>query len=376
MRIGINAQLLLLGKSPRNTGVSTYLYNLIDELAKIDSQNEYFIFVNNTFKHFVHKKNFHFIQSRINTVNPQIRVFWEQLILPILLLRYKIDLFHSGMNILPLFCPVKAIVTMHDLVPIKSQETRDSKRNLYHNLLTKISVKRAKKIIAVSESVKEGMIKYFKIPPKQISVIYEAASDLFNPLNRKTVDVFLKKRKIDFPFIFFVGTIEPRKNVTRIIEAYAKLKKEHKIREKFIIAGSKGWRSDEVFDSIEKFNLQGDVSFIGPVDHSEVKFYYNGAEAFVFPSLHEGFGLPVLEAMAYGCPVITSNVSSLPEVAGDAAIRVNPNDVNELASAMKSVLTNDKLRKQMIEKGLIQAKRFSWQKAALETLGVYKEFYA
>ncbi len=374
MRIAINSQLLFFEKSFRNAGVSRYIYNLIRELAKIDTQNDYFIFVNKTFQPFVNKNNFHFIKSNVNTTKPMIRVFWEQLVLPFLLLKYKIDVFHAAVNILPIFCPVKSVVTVHDLITIECADSRYAKKNVYHNFLSK-ATKKANKVIAVSSWVKKGMHDYFGVPENKIRVIHEGAAANFRILDKKTVKAFQKKRELNFPFILFVGTLEPRKNIGSLIEAYVLLKKNRKISQKLVIVGGKGWLYDEVFSTIKKHGLENEVVFTGSVDHSELPLYYNAADLFVFPSLHEGFGLPPLEAMQCGCPVIVSNCSSLPEVVGDAAIKINPENVDELADAMKRVMQSSKLRKELAKKGLAQAGKFSWEKAARETLAVYRELY-
>jgi len=375
MRIAINAQLMFFEKSFRNAGVSKYTYNLIEQLSRIDSQNEYVIFVNKSFKPFVSNQNFHFVKSRINTTIPIIRIFWEQVILPFLLVRHKIDVFHSMVNVLPFWCPAKSVVTIHDLIAIECAESRNFKKNLYHKLMAK-TTKKANRIIAVSSSVKKGMHDYFGIPEKKMHVILEAAGKNFKPLNQKSIKAFQKARNLDFPFILFVGTLEPRKNIKCLIKAFSLLKHKDKIKHKLVIVGGKGWLYDEIFNTINKLNLQDEIIFAGSVDHSELPLYYNAADLFVFPSLHEGFGLPPLEAMQCGCPVITSKLSSLPEVVGDAAIKINPHDTNDLANAMQRVLANDKLRKQMAKNGLSQAKKFSWQKNARQTLEVYRELYA
>jgi glycosyltransferase involved in cell wall biosynthesis len=204
--------------------------------------------------------------------------------------------------------------------------------------------------------------------------VYEAAQNNFKRIQvHKILNSIKQKYHLPDRFILFVGTLEPRKNIIRLLEAYARIK--DKLPHKLVIAGTKGWLYQPIFEAVKRLSLRNNVIFLGYVDDGNLPALYNLADLFVYPSIYEGFGLPVLEAMACGIPVITSNVSSLPEVAGDAAVLVDPYNVKELAGAMKHVLTNASLRKQVINKGFQQAKNFSWKKCARETLKVYEEVY-
>ena len=235
-----------------------------------------------------------------------------------------------------------------------------------------IAAKKAERIIAVSSSTKKDIMKLLNISSEKIRVIYLGIGSLYHPLEKKEVEDFRRKEEIFGSFILYVGTLKKRKNVLNIIRAYKKIK-EKGIKEKLVIVGNKSGEYQNIYKAVKRSKLEKDVFFSGYVDEALLPFYYNSAFLFIYPSLYEGFGLPILEAMASGTPVITSNVSSLPEVVGDAAILVNPNNIEEMAEMMQKVLTNQKLREKMREKGLKRAKLFSWERCARETLNLYEE---
>ena len=244
---------------------------------------------------------------------------------------------------------------------------------MYRALLPR-TIKSADKIIAISHHTKNDIIQHFKIPEDKIKVIHLAANKNYKPLQGDKINKIKQKYDLNCPFILYVGGLAPNKNVKRLIQAFYKLKKQG-INHKLILTGVKRWKYKSIFETIEKLNLQKDVIFTGYVPDEDLPALYNAADLFVYPSLYEGFGLPPLEAMACGTPVITSNTSSLPEVVGDAGIMVNPYDVDELANKMYEVLTNDGLGEELSKKGLERAKLFSWKKCAEEHLKVYEEVY-
>jgi glycosyltransferase involved in cell wall biosynthesis len=212
------------------------------------------------------------------------------------------------------------------------------------------------------------------VPEHKVSVIYEAANPSAQQLDPAVAHRHVRERYgIADRFILFVSTIEPRKNLPTLLAAYSKLLDTYKTNARLVIAGHKGWLTEEVDAAIEKYKLGDRVCFLGSVPNEELVYLYNAARVFALPSLYEGFGLPPLEAMASGTPVIVSNVSSLPEVVGDAGLLVDPNDVEGWAVALHRVLTDDALHAGMAEKGLVRAAHFSWERAARETLGVYRK---
>ncbi len=266
-----------------------------------------------------------------------------------------------------LFIKNPYIVTVHDLIRFSlgfAQETISEK------ILLKLDIrgiKRASHIIAVSKHTKNDLIQYLKIPDGKMSVIYNGIDhSIFKPYTIKLLDK---------PYILYVGSERPRKNLSRLFEAFAKLKGEFpelKLAKIGISGRSKEYRR-ETMRKLDSLGLTGDVIFVEYITELDLACYYSSAALMAYPSLYEGFGFPLLEAMACGCPVVTSNTSSLPEVVGEAGIMVNPYDTDGLAQAMRRVLTDDKLRDDMVRKGLEQAKRFSWEKAAEQTLEVYNK---
>jgi glycosyltransferase involved in cell wall biosynthesis len=225
-------------------------------------------------------------------------------------------------------------------------------------------------IIAVSECTRRDAVRLYGIDQAKIRVVYEGVNPRFRPLDdREQLEALRHRYALPARFLLYVGTIEPRKNLPALFEAFKQIGLPGV---KLVIVGKKGWLYDETFARLQALGLEREVVFTGFVPDDDLPGLYTLAEAFVFPSLYEGFGLPVLEAMACGTPVITGNVSSLPEVMGDAGILVAPGDVGGLVTALKRVLTDSHLRAQMSAKGLAQARKFTWEKAAQETLAVYR----
>ncbi len=274
------------------------------------------------------------------------------------------------------FLKVPYIITVHDLIRyfdmdgeetfIRSPNRRDRR---YLNLDFE-GIRKAMRIIAVSQSTKDDLMHCLGIPDERISVVYEGIDhSLFRPVSQ---------RIYNRPYILFVGTEHPRKNFTTLLKALSQLKSEPRFKKlKLVKVGTAGGQEadfrSQTMGVVESLGLVDEVIFTGFVPEADLPTYYSGAEAFVLPTLYEGFGFPVLEAMACGCPVVTSDTSSLPEVVGEAGIMVNPYDTDRLTQAMRQVLTDSELRNNMIRKGLEQSKRFSWEKAAKQTLEVYNK---
>ncbi|MGB5773034.1 MAG: glycosyltransferase family 1 protein [Crocosphaera sp.] len=265
------------------------------------------------------------------------------------------------------------IMTIHDLTFIKFPN--------YSTTIVKGYIERIKRclswtdaIITFSENTKQDIVELLNIDPNIIYVTPQASRYYANYLTRKllydhrnVIDYYLYK-----PYFLFVSTLEPRKNILTLIEAFEYLKHNYKIPHQLILIGKKGWNYQDIFDKINISNFKEDIQHLDYVSDELVAIFYSQAEAFIYPSFYEGFGLPVLEAMTLGAPVIVSNTSSLPEVAGDAALYINPNDYHELAQIMLKVVDNSTLRKEMINKGKKQADQFSWERTAKATLNVYK----
>jgi glycosyltransferase involved in cell wall biosynthesis len=224
----------------------------------------------------------------------------------------------------------------------------------------------------VSEQSKADILRYLPVKAENVTVIPEAAGPSYRPMDRAQSEEVLLRHGISFPYILYVGSIEARKNITRLLEAYAQIRGWSQ-KWKLVIVGATKWKYSPIFDTLQQLQLASAVHFTGHVADEDLPALYNGAAVFVFPSLYEGFGLPVLEAMACGVPVVTSNCSSLPEVAGDGAILVDPRDVNAIAAAIRRVLEELDLATGLRAKGLARARQFTWERTARETIAVYKK---
>jgi glycosyltransferase involved in cell wall biosynthesis len=240
-----------------------------------------------------------------------------------------------------------------------------TKHDLYQLInWTKYSAKQAKKIFTISNFSRDDIIKTYKKKPEDVVTTYLGIKEAEN------MDELEKKFKIAKPYILFVGTIQPRKNIAKLIEAISLLKNKEI---KLVIVGKKGWLWEEILATPEKFKVSDRVKFLDFVGNEDLPSLYKNAECFVLPSLYEGFGLPVLEAMQFGCPTVISNVSSLPEVGGDASVYFDPQSADDMSEKIDKVVGDEKLRAEMTEKGYNQVKKFSWEKTAKETLKVLEE---
>jgi len=283
-----------------------------------------------------------------------------------------VDLFHATEHLLPPLSSIRTVFTLHDLIFLFHPETHKPLNRWFLTLMMPRFLQAADAIIAVSECTKRDAIRFYNIPEEKITVIYEGVSSRFRPADPKTVQAIQDKYGLPERFILYVGTIEPRKNLTALLEAYAELRRRLEPPPGLVFTGKKGWLYEGFFRRLRELGLEDKVTFTGYVPDEDLPALYSAATVFAFPSLYEGFGLPPLEAMACGTPVITSSASSLPEVVGEAGILVDPYDVGGLVRAMKRVLMDEGKRKEMRGKGLRQAARFSWEKTARETLKVYR----
>ncbi len=377
MHIGLNAHLLSLAETYRGAGINWYVYNLLTHLPRVDRDNRYTAFLGDG--RFTpstssgHRSSGLALKlSRLPTSRPVVRIFWEQVVQPFALRKERVDLLHALAFVVPLLSPCPSVVTIYDLSFLLYPESFKRFKRFYLGLFTRLSARRARRIIAISESTKRDVVRLLGVPPEKVEVVYCGIDEAFRPLAADQVAAFRSKHGLPECFILFVGTIEPRKNVTRLIEAFATLRPCDFANLKLVIGGAKGWFYQDVFARVEELGLEGQVMFPGYIPVSELPLWYNAAELFVYPSLYEGFGLPPLEAMACGTPVVTANTSSLPEVVDEAGLTVDPLDVEGLAQAMRRVLDDEALRQEMRERGLKRAEGFSWTKTAQETVQVYQ----
>lgn len=283
---------------------------------------------------------------------------------------YETDIFHLPHQQFARysnFINKPCVITVHDLSLQCTTLFKVSNRMKIYLKFDILGIKKAKHIFADSESTKNDLVSKLKINPDKISVVYLGVDqNIYNP--KKTVFV-------NFNYILYVGSEQPRKNLSSLLKAFRIIKQNENFKDlKLIKIGNPGLETDRktILKLINELNLQNDVVFTGFVPEAELPKYYSNAACFVLPSLYEGFGLPLLEAMACGCPVVASNVTSIPEVAGDAGLLVNPLNVKEIANAIEQILSDDSLREKLIDNGLTQSNKFSWDKTASETAKVYE----
>ena len=287
--------------------------------------------------------------------------------------RHKLDLIHDPTGTAPLaLASVPCIVTIHDVFPYTKPESSTTlERWVYHYWLPRILPK-IQHVITVSQKSKEDILKYLPIMKENVTVTPEAANAKFRVMLEAEFAAVLDLYEVSFPYILSVGSIEPRKNLLRLLDAYAHLRDWSEKWNLVIVGARNFWKSTPVVETVEKLGLESCVHFTGYIPEEDLPALYNGADLFVFPSLYEGFGLPVLEAMACGTPVVTSDSTSLPEVAGDAALLVDPYDVEAIAEAMHQILSDPDLAAELRQRDLARAKQFTWEQTARETIKVYE----
>jgi glycosyltransferase involved in cell wall biosynthesis len=369
--IGLNAHLLSLRQTYRSAGISWYIYNLLTNLNRVEPTYRYTAFLSDS--DFQPHKGLAVQRSSWPTHKPAVRILWEQLVLPFFLKKESINLLHALAFVAPVAVRCPFVTTVYDLSFIRYPDAFRPLNRWYLSLFTRYSSKRARAIITISESTRQDVIQTFGVLPDKVRTIYCGVDDSFRPLPPGQVESFRIKQGLPDRFILRLGTIEPRKNVEGVIRAYAAWRARDEKAPKLFIAGGKGWHYEQVFRLVEELNLTEHVVFPGYLPQEELPWWYNAASLFVYPSYFEGFGLPVLEAMACGTPVITSNVSSLPEVAGEAAVMVDPTDIMALSQAMEQMFCDPDLARTRREKGLNQAAKFSWLTSARMTAQVYSQ---
>jgi glycosyltransferase involved in cell wall biosynthesis len=373
MHIAINAHLLAHTRSFRRAGVSNYVEALLSHLGLIDQQNRYTIYTTRGLdrRALALPPNFVVRPSRLPTINPRVRIPWEQLLAPLLLRLGHADVYHGVLNVVPLLCPVPSVVTIHDLSAFLFTQTFRKVNRVYTQWAIKVACRRASRILAVSEFTKREIVRWLGVPPERIVVTYDACEARFAPPDPAALEAFRRRAGLPERFILFVSTLEPRKNVPMLLEAYARI--ADAIDAPLIIGGGKGWLYDEIFAKVERLGLSDRVRFAGFIPGEDLPLWYAAATVFTLPSLYEGFGMPLLEAMACGTPVVTTSSSSLPEVVGDAGITVPPTDAEALGAALLRVLSDAELRAELRQRGLRQAQRFSWHATAERTLAAYRD---
>lgn len=373
MRIGIDARTILDPKNGEPAGVGQYTYNLLRALLAIDRHNEYVLFFDRPVEpaKSLRKKNSRFVYFPLARHKKYLPYVYSHMLTASALRRERLDVFHSPASTIPLRYQGKAVVTIHDMAIYINQQWFP-RQGFATKVAVPRSLKQAKAVIAVSQSTKQDIVELLQIPAAKIRVVYNGVEEA-ERFSSASADA-LAKFAISKPFMLFIGTIEPRKNITGILQALDELRGTAIFKNyQLVIAGKKGWFYNDIFRSVRELGLTKKVIFTGYVSKQEKYVLLNQAELFLFPSLYEGFGLSVLEAMREGTPVITSSISSMPEVAGEAGYLVDPGNTLAIGRAIKQVLADKVLREEMIKKGKEQVKKFNWEKCAKETLEIYNQ---
>lgn len=369
MRIAIDASTISTQGGPR-----TYVLGLLDALLRIDHDNDYVVFYNDP----IHLGRFPGAKEIVLAgKTPLARLWREHVALPLACRRERIDLLHCPKSAIPYFSPCPTVVTLHDLIPLKHPETEKFAAQMYWRLQIPIAARRSDFIITDSEHARREILEDFGLPPDKVKAIMLG----FDPqmsMERRGVggEAVLAKYGLPAEYLLYVGTIQPRKNLDTLIKAFNILKQNGTVDHKLVIVGRKGWLYERLFADIKAMNLESDIIFTGFVPDEELPYIYDHARVFAYLSLFEGFGLPPLEAMACGVPVITSNTTSLPEVVGDAGITVPPTDVTAVVAAFEKVLSQPEIARHMQEAGRARAELFSWEAAARQTLVAYRDAVA
>jgi glycosyltransferase involved in cell wall biosynthesis len=374
--VGLNAQLLSLTESYRGAGINGYIYGLLQHLPDAAPDLRFSAFVSERRYQPPPGLEVHPVGGHV--AKPMTRILWEQFALPQALRTQRIDLIHGLAYALPLGCPCRSVVTIHDLSFFRYPRTLPSYRRIYLKAATRLAIRQADRVVAVSHHTAQELADLIGVESDRIDVVHNGVDDIFRPAPPDEVERFRRQHGLPDRFILFLGTLEPRKNIGVLIRAYAQWQRAEGAFSiaasdtKLVIAGGKGWYFENLFALTSSLGLEDDVLFPGFVPASDLPWWYRAAACFVYPSIYEGFGLPVLEAMACGTPVIVSSASSLPEVAGDAALIVDPLDVDALTEAIDKVLSDRALGEELRLSGLRQAAGFSWQRCAQETAAVYR----
>ncbi len=352
------------GSGFRNAGVSRYTRAITERLLAGEGM-EFVLYVNDSVGElpFPVPAGTRLRRARLPTSRTPVRVLWEQTALPWWALRDRLDVTHSFLNVGPLAAPGAQVLTIHDLSYIVEPRAHPWRRRVYLNAMSHLAARRARVILADSKATRDDIVRHFGTDPAKIWVVYAATDQSMRPLDPDAVAAFREQKGLPEEFILYLGTLEPRKNVDVLARAFGRLRRSG-YDGGLVLAGGPGWGYGAIERAVADEGLDDAVHFAGFVPGEEQALWYNSAQVFVYPSAYEGFGLPVLEAMACGTPVVTSNASSLPEVAGDAGVLTTPGDGAELADALKGLVGSAERRADLRELGLAQAKKFSWDVAA------------
>ncbi len=360
MKIGV-----MLRNLQQLGGIKVYTVNLLENLLKIDSHNEYYFFYN----HPSHVGSYdHIPNVRERVVQFPTKLLWDQVAIPWIVKKEHIDLIFNPKLSIPLFTRAKTLFPLHGLEQFAVREVFPKLDRMYFELMMPLFCRRATAVISMTQMGIKEMVKYVKVDPKKVYHIYESHHSRFQVLPKTQLKHIQEKYHLPEKFLLFVGGLNPLKNFNNILKAFKIL--QPRIPHRLVAVGFRRWKFEDDLKLLTQLGLKDEVIFTGFVPDEDLPSIYNLADIFVFPSLYEGFGIPVLEAMACGCPVVTTQTGCSREVAGDAAHLVNPYNPEEIAQTVLQLIQDPALKQQMIEKGLIRASQFTWEKTARATLNL------
>jgi glycosyltransferase involved in cell wall biosynthesis len=371
MKIGVDINSLSF---PRKTGIGRYTYAIVKEMLKIETSHEWYLYSAMPVDYAIKAEwrkytNVVFHESHFGS-----RYLWQQMFLGRRLQRDKIDVHLAIDGLLPLWCKTPSVAVVHDLIWLHFSKEVAPHIYCVYRLRLKPSVREAKHCIAVSQATKDDVVKYTGVSSDKVTVLHEAAEEQFRVLSKDAVQDILQRHGLKSPYLLYVGNLMIHKNLERLLKAFRIVLDETEKRKSavpiLVIVGCGSWRSSAIFETVKSLKLEPWIKFLGYLDNIDLVAVYNGAEGLIFPSLIEGFGLPILEAQACGTPVTCSRSSSLPEVAGDSVLFFDPYNVKDIAEKMSLIHSDDTLRKELIKKGFENVKGFSWQKSAEQILPI------
>jgi len=376
MRLGLDVTAAVA----QGAGIGRYTRELVRALAAADPHNAYrLFFASRTRPHPLPPLPPNFRVTALPFHDIWLARLWHRARLPLPVETFigPVDVFHSpDFTLPPVRRGTRTLLTVHDLSFVRDPASAAPGLRAYLNTVVPRSVARADHVLADSQATKDDLVELYRLPAERISVLYSGVESVFQPVTDAGQLAAVRARYglNPAPFILSVGTLQPRKNYVRLIQAFAAISSQSPISElQLVIAGGKGWLFDSIFAEVERLGLRERVRFPGFVADSDLPALYSAARVFAYPSLYEGFGLPLLEAMACGTPVVASDAACLPEVAGDAALLVPPTDVAALADALSRAVSDEAVRADLIARGLARARAFTWAKSARQLLALYHE---
>lgn len=369
MRIGIDAS---RAGSKQKTGTEYYSYEIIKNLLEIDHENQYVLYAKSSLNEVFPK-----LPKNATVKVMKFPKLWSQIRLSFEMIQNPPDVLFVPAHTIPIYHPKNTVVTLHDVGFKHFPNLYTPLERSYHDFCMNFSVRHAKKIISISKATENDLLKLYKADKKKISIIYHGFNyEKYFAEKSFDQNIYQEQSKYS-PYLFFIGRLEAKKNVVNMIRAFAMLRKENRIKHKLVLAGRPGYQYEAMKEEISKLppELQSDIIELGYVKDEDAVKYLRCADILLFPSRFEGFGMPLLEAMASGIPVVASNTTSIPEIVGDAGLLCDPNKPFDFAAACSKIINSQSLRNELVQKGLKRSKQFSWENSARETLEVIKQAY-